>query len=250
MPVRVSFHDFIVFPFSERHYFAMSDLKIERQGPVLLVGGAVTDHDILISYGERAAAIVAADSGADAVMAAGLVPDAVIGDMDSISAAARVALPASRVHEVTEQDSTDFEKCLRVIEAPLVLCLGFLGERIDHALAAMTVLARYPARRCLLVGASDAVTLLPPRIALDVEVGTRVSLWPLGPVTGRSEGLRWPIAGLEFAPHGTVGTSNEATGPVTIEVSAPRMLAMLPASEAGRLEAGLAAAEGAWPARG
>ena len=33
---------------------------------------------------------------------------------------------------ITEQDSTDFEKCLRRISAPEILGFGFLGARVDH----------------------------------------------------------------------------------------------------------------------
>jgi thiamine pyrophosphokinase len=70
---------------------------------------------------------------------------------------------------------------------------------------------------------------LPPRLAIDLPPGTRVSLFPMAPVTGRSEGLRWPIAGIPFAPAGRIGTSNEATGPVRLAMDGPGMIAVLPA---------------------
>ncbi len=190
---------------------------------------------------------VAADGGAEVLLARGIVPDATIGDMDSISPGARAKLPVTTVHEITEQDSTDFDKALRHIAAPLVLGFGFLGARMDHALAALTVLTRHPDRRCILVGDDDVVALLPPSIRLALEPGTRVSLYPMGPVTGRSTGLRWPIDGIDFAPGGQVGTSNMATGPVSVQVDAPRMLVLLPAACLSQLEAGFAQAHDAWP---
>ncbi len=249
MPVTVSFHDFIVFPFAERHHDGMMESLLRRAGPVLLVGGGAVDPGRLARAARDAAGVAAADSGADTLLAAGIVPDAVIGDMDSISGAARAALPPGVLHEIAEQDSTDFDKALRHIEAPLVIGHGFLGARMDHALAVLSVLARYPERTCLLEGPEDAVALLPPEITLDLAPGTRVSLWPLGPVTGRSEGLRWPIDGLSFAPDATVGTSNEATGPVRLRIDAPRMLVILPVAEAEALRHGLAARPATWPAR-
>ena len=65
-----------------------------------------------------------------------------------------------------------------------------------------------------------------PRIGLPR--GTRLSLFPLGPVQGDSEGLRWPLAGLDFAPDGMIGTSNEVSGPVRLRMQAPKMLVILP----------------------
>ena len=40
-----------------------------------------------------------------------------IGDFDSISDAAQRALPPAALHRIAEQDSTDFDKCLRNIDA-------------------------------------------------------------------------------------------------------------------------------------
>ena len=48
---------------------------------------------------------------------------------------------------------------------------------------------------------------------MELPAGTRVSLFPMAPVTGLpSEGLRWPLDGLAFAPDARVGTSNQALG--------------------------------------
>ncbi|SLN68280.1 Thiamin pyrophosphokinase, catalytic domain [Roseivivax jejudonensis] len=227
----------------------MSEPILCRDGAVLLVGGGETSGPALRAASARVSGIVAADSGADRLLAESISPDAVIGDMDSISQSALASIPSERLHHIAEQDSTDFDKCLRHIRAPLVLAHGFLGARLDHALAVLSVLARYPDRTCLLAGPSDTVALLPPEVTLDLDPGTRVSLWPLAPVAGRSTGLRWPIEGLAFAPDGAVGTSNAATGPVTLFMDAPRMLVILPAAAAGSLEAGLAARPASWPAR-
>nr|WP_254704037.1 thiamine diphosphokinase [Roseovarius sp. THAF9] len=174
--------------------------------------------------------VVAADGGADAVRHAGLVPSAVIGDFDSLSDETRATLSPDQLHHIPEQDSTDFEKCLSNVDAPLALGVGFTGRRIDHHLANLNTLVRYPQRRCLLLDGTDIVFLAPPSIALDLAPGTPVSLFPLGVVEGMSEGLEWPISGLTFTPDGRVGTSNRATGPISLHLTAPKMLLILPAS--------------------
>jgi thiamine pyrophosphokinase len=225
----------------------MNDAIVYSADPVVLVGGG-SCHFGALKAAMAGRRVVAADGGAEAVLACGQQPDAVIGDLDSLPPALRQQLPEARLHRIAEQESTDFDKALRSIAAPLVLGHGFLGKRLDHQLAAMTVLVQRAERRCILVGESDVVCLCPPRLALDLAPGTRVSLFPMGPVRGRSEGLRWPIAGLDFAPGQRIGTSNAAeAGGLRLEVTAPLMLLILPASCEAALIAGLAEAP-QWPA--
>jgi thiamine pyrophosphokinase len=195
---------------------------------VTLVGGGEIAPEEFTEALALAPTLVAADGGADAALALGRVPQAVIGDFDSITDAGRRAIPADRQHRIAEQDSTDFEKCLTAIAAPFVLALGFTGQRVDHTLAAFSALARHPARRCLIVSDHDVCFLAPPRLALDLPAGARLSLFPLGPVRGESRGLRWPIDGIAFSPEDRIGTSNEVTGPVHLGFDAPRMLVILP----------------------
>ncbi|MBW7055883.1 thiamine diphosphokinase [Paracoccus bogoriensis] len=196
-------------------------------GGVTLVGGGAVAADELRAALARAPHLVAADGGADRALALSAMPDLVIGDLDSLGSEARARIAADRIHHIPEQDSTDFTKCLRRIDAGFVLAVGFLGGRLDHALAALTSLAAEARMPVILIGAEDVIFLAPPVLDLALEAGTRVSLWPLGPVRGRSLGLEWPIDGLDFAPTGRVGTSNRALGPVSLRLDGP-MLVMLP----------------------
>ena len=194
--------------------------------PVTLIGGAAIRSEDLSDALAAAPTLVAADSGADAALAAGLEPVLVVGDMDSIRPETRARLGA-RIHEIAEQDTTDFDKVLRSVEAPLMMGVGFLGARLDHELAAMAVLAR-SSRRCVLIGPHDVVFAAPQAVTLDLTPGTRVSLFPMRPVTGRSEGLRWPLDGIDFAPDGWTGTSNQAIGRFRMWFDGPGMLVVLP----------------------
>ncbi|WP_439122571.1 thiamine diphosphokinase [Marivita sp.] len=226
----------------------MNRAIVFSQEPVLLVGGAHGDNKQLRQLLDEAQIVVAADSGADWVRAVGRLPDAVIGDLDSVSDATLAAMPDAAVHRIEEQNSTDFDKAVRSISAPLIIGIGFLGGQVDHLMAAMTVLTRYPDRAIVLVGENDVVAHLPPQIALDVVAGTRVSLYPLRQVSGTSIGLHWPIDGLELSPAERVGTSNRANGKVSLTVDGPGLLIILPLSERTALEQALAQADGLWPA--
>lgn len=174
--------------------------------------------------------IVAADGGADRALAAGFNPEAIIGDLDSLSARARGSIRPERLHPIAEQDSTDFEKALTRLDAPFVLGLGFSGPRIDHSLAVWNTLVRVAAPPCLVLGGADVVFAAPAgrRLALDLREGTRLSLFPMARVAGASQGLRWPIKGLAFAPDGRIGTSNRVSGPVSLQFESAGMLVILP----------------------
>lgn len=221
---------------------------VQVKEPVTLIGGAAVTRQRLDRVLALAPHLVAADGGADAALAHGATPRVVIGDFDSLSADARRRLPDTALHPIAEQDSTDFDKCLRNIAAPLVVGIGFSGDRTDHQLAACNTLVRHPDRRCVLVGAEELVFLAPPALVLGLAPGTAVSLFPMGAVEGVSEGLEWPIGGLNFAPDGRVGTSNRATGAVQLSLTAPKMLVILPAAALEIVVAALLAASATWPA--
>ncbi|WP_371258135.1 thiamine diphosphokinase [Jannaschia sp. CCS1] len=211
---------------------------------VVLVGGGPLSPDIFDVVKYRAGFFVAADSGADALLAREVIPDAVIGDMDSLSERARAAIPKDRLVAVSEQDSTDFDKAVRGIDTPLIYAVGFTGGRLDHELAALHVLVRYGHRAIVLVGEEDVTVHLPARITLDLPRGMRVSLFPLDAVTVGMEGLRWSFKALALHPIHKIGTSNEVgEGPVVLTSDAPGALLIVPRSALDAVVAGLSRAD-------
>lgn len=225
------------------------DRIVHDNRPVMLVGGAHTTPDDLHKALTMATLCVAADGGAERLLKDGIIPDAVIGDFDSLSKAAQDRIPVDRLHEIKEQDSTDFEKALSRIDAPVVIGLGFSGGRIDHQLAVLHGLVVQAHKPCVLLNSEELVFLAPPLIDVPCRAGDVVSLFPLGRVRGHSKGLEWPIDGLEFDPVRQIGTSNRALGHITLGFDAPGMVTVLPA----RLIQPVVAALGArhaerWPA--
>lgn len=191
---------------------------------VTLIGGGAVDPGTLAAALARAPVVVAADGGARAALTAGLMPQAVIGDLDSLDAQTRAAIPPDRLHLIAEQDTTDFQKCLSRIDAPLILAVGFAGPRVDHLLACLTALVQPAAPRCIILTDAEAIFAAPPRLTLDLPPGTRVSVAPMGRVTGESLGLRWPLDGITLDPATRTGTSNEATGPVQLSLTGPAII--------------------------
>lgn len=207
-----------------------SDNVQSSQGVTLVGAGSPRRRDIEELFA-LAPDLVAADGGANHCVQAGLQPLAVIGDFDSLDPALENTLPGTRMIRIDgleQQDTTDFEKCLGLIDAPFILATGFSADRIDHGLATFSVLARRIGPPTLVVAPDDVVFAAPDELTLDLPPGTRVSLFPMTPVTGRSTGLEWPIDGLTLSPMGRLGTSNRATGPVRVSFDTPGCLVITP----------------------
>lgn len=211
-------------------------------GVTLLGGGRLGPDDLELSLG-FAPRLVAADGGAGVALACGLMPEAVYGDLDSLRDADRSKIPADRIHAIAEQSTTDFDKALRHVRAPFVLAAGFTGARVDHELSVYHGLVARADTRCIVIGTRDVVLHAPPDLTLELEPGARVSLFPMAEVTGRSDGLEWPIADLRFHPATRIGTSNRASaGPVRLRFDAPGMLLILPRRHLGPLTRAVAGA--------
>lgn len=207
----------------------MTNPLVRSTQPVTLVGGGDASADDVKLALNLASTLVAADGGADLLLDMDLTPRAVIGDLDSLSMAARARIPQDQLFPIREQDSTDFDKAVRSIVAPVILGVGFLGARVDHQLAAFNVLARQSHVPCILIGAHEIVFLLPPDLRIELEAGEVVSLFPMAPTRARSQGLEWPLDGLEMSPNGFISTSNRAVGgELWIGTQNPALLAMLP----------------------
>lgn len=196
---------------------------------VTLIGGGKLTAACLEEMLTHAPILVAADGGADRALDLGHVPVRVVGDMDSLSAQARDAVGAVALQQITEQDSTDFDKALRSVAAPLVLGVGFTGGRLDHELACFNSLVRHADRPCILVGEEDICFHVPDHIVLELPVGMRFSLFPMAGIVARMTGLRWSFEALTLAPWDRVGTSNEvAEARVELWFDRPGMLIILP----------------------
>lgn len=214
-----------------RHNAAGEPRIVSETGLICLIGGGSVDFEAVQDLVARGAILVAADGGADHARALGLRPVAVIGDMDSISPETRDQF-GDLLHHIPEQDSTDFEKSLRVLDVAGIIGFGFLGPRADHGLAAMQALARHQGAPVILQSAQDVVFHLPAHreMAFELPRDTRVSLFPFASVACAAEGLRWPLDGLTFDPMGQIGTSNKATGgALRLMAKGAGLLAILPA---------------------
>jgi len=164
------------------------------------------------------ALLVAADSGIILAEAAGLKPDWIIGDMDSLDSEQRLrSYPAERViRHPADKDFTDTELALALLwdkgcdEAWIA---GGGGGRIAHLLGIRDLFERDWFPRRWLTAAEDIYCIEGETdLTVAIEQGGVVSVFPLGggPWKARSAGLKWPLDNVPWK-RGLYGLSNVAT---------------------------------------
>lgn len=202
---------------------------IESQnGATILGSGDVSEGTLLKALG-LAPCLVCADGGANTALKYDQKPSVIIGDMDSISDSSQEYFNSVQVIEIKEQYSTDFDKCIRTVNAPTYIAVGVFLPQMDHGLASLNLLARYKTKRIVLLTETDCCFLAPPKLDIKLPIGTRFSLFPLSVVVGKSKGLKWSIDGLNFNPLGQIGTSNKTVErEVSLQFFDPAMIVVLP----------------------
>jgi|TARA_B100000902_G_scaffold370392_1_gene395475 thiamine pyrophosphokinase len=201
------------------------------QNKLLIVGGADFSEDLFYNLYEKEIPIIAADGGANFLADQSILPELIIGDLDSVEEQKIQNIETQKIIKISCQNNTDLEKVLLNTQSPLTLGIGFLGSRIDHELASLSALAKYPQKKIILVGEKDIILLAPPNLSLSSFEGMRVSLYPLGSVRVQSSGLKWSTEGLTMNPVDLIGTSNEAVGKIIHLVpDKPKLLLIMPIS--------------------
>jgi thiamine pyrophosphokinase len=166
--------------------------------------------------------LIAADGGTRHVLALGLLPEVIIGDLDSLSAEARGQVEAAGVRLVSyprDKNETDLELAIQYAlqqAASQVLVVGMLGQRLDHTLGNLSLLSD-PTLSGADIRADDGVEQVlfcRDQVEVQGQPGDTVSLIPWGqPVQGvRTFGLKWPLSGETLLPYKTRGVSNELLG--------------------------------------
>ncbi len=190
---------------------------------VVVVAGSSLAVELSTALLTAADLLVAVDGGAEALARAGVIPNVLVGDMDSVSSRTRKALSEQGVEVLlleTAKDETDTEAALRLaVErgAGEVTVYGALGgPRLDHLMGNLLLLTSpcLDGVRVRMVDDLHEAFLVKGEAAFGGARGDFVSLLPLTPeVEGVwTEGLLYPLAGETLYQWTTRGVSNEMVG--------------------------------------
>jgi len=172
--------------------------------------------------------LLCADGGADTARRYDLVPDYIVGDLDSISRASSAGVDPTHIIRVdADNTGTDIQKVLRhavdlgISEAFL---LGFTGGRTDHLLWNLSVFKTFAEQIALrIVDEYCDLRLIGQRIRFRATIGQKISLCPLnGPVDGiTTTGLKFALQNESLVPGLRDGISNEVVGDI-VEIEVER----------------------------
>ena len=220
------------------------------------MGATDTPPTVVITGGDRLDAsfvrrlpphglVIAADSGVDSALALGLMPDIVVGDLDSVSREGLAAV-RERDREIismpTDKDVTDTEVALRIaVErgASEIVVVSPGGGRMDHAHGVITALFHPELSVCrvqAVIGdahvhvlhAGDAVSLARPHapvLALHAMNGVARGV--------TTSGLRWNLHNHDLEPWVSRGVSNEVIDDIArVALGDGALMVMLPLAHA------------------
>ncbi|MBR5670351.1 MAG: thiamine diphosphokinase [Bacteroidales bacterium] len=114
---------------------------------VILANGEFPSSERTAALLRQADRIICCDGAAERLLAAGIVPDLIVGDMDSLPLPLQERF-AGIIRPDKDQETNDLTKAFKAAVDPLpeaIHILGATGKREDHTMANVSLLADYAA---------------------------------------------------------------------------------------------------------
>jgi thiamine pyrophosphokinase len=121
---------------------------MNKNSAVLFLNGNKTNIKIINKFLSKKSLIVSADGASNYLKHMKVIPDVIIGDLDSITQKnlRYYSQKKVKVVKLEEQETTDFEKALNYIlklKIKKISVFGAMSKRYDHTLNNFSVLKRY-----------------------------------------------------------------------------------------------------------
>ena len=182
---------------------------------VIIADGTFPTHKIPLDYVKTAERIVCCDGSADNTLLAGFTPDAIVGDMDSLSEELANRF-ADRLFPDDDQSTNDLTKavgwCVNSGYKNLVI-VGATGKREDHTIGNISLLAEYiNDAEVIMITDTGIFKPLIQSSAISSFAGQQVSVFSIDPETEiTSAGLKYPLEKTKIK-NWWFATLNEALG--------------------------------------
>lgn len=164
----------------------------------------VKEHDFLL----------AADGGANTALNAAVMPDMVIGDLDSLTPQNAKKIDKDKLFKISRQDNTDLEKALdfaAYIKPQICTILCATGGRLDFTLGNFSSVFKYIDKFKIVFAAPDwRIYPINKTTVFNTKAGATVSLIPMGFAGGITlSGLKYPLRNADLQT-GQTAVSNIA----------------------------------------
>ena len=198
---------------------------------IIVADGLFPTHEIPLGYLKNAARIICCDGSAENLVLAGYIPDAIVGDMDSLTEDLSNRF-ADRIFRDDNQDTNDLTKsvcwCSESGYKDIVI-VGATGKREDHTIGNISLLAEY-INDVNVIMITDTGIFRPFTDSCKVSSfpGQQVSIFSIDPETEiTSAGLKYPLNHTKIL-NWWVATLNEALGDFfTLEFNHGRIIVYL-----------------------
>jgi thiamine pyrophosphokinase len=185
---------------------------------VIFANGELPEREAALALLQEGDFLIAADGGARHLLSMGLLPEVVIGDLDSLDEESHAGLISAGVaieRYPEDKDETDLELALTYALAKgsaSILVIAALGNRLDQTLANL-MLVTNPVLSGVDIRLDDGVEevlFCRDRVEVHGQTGDNLSLIPWGrPVEGIiTTGLQWSLQDETLFPDRSRGISN------------------------------------------
>ena len=208
---------------------------------VILANGTPPSRATLKDALQRATLFVCADGGTDSARRYGFIPNAIVGDLDSISEESLATFREIPIVPNTDTEHTDSEKAVEWILAQgsfeEIILLGASGGRLDHVLGHLSLLHRYRGRVRIVLEDDHMRAWLAStgEEPMDAPVGATISFFAVGaPAEGvTTVNLRYPLVNrrIELGAQDSISNVVDAT-PASIRIGSGELVVVVVRQEA------------------
>lgn len=178
--------------------------EIMKSNIVILANGNFPSHPVPLKQLSGADKIICCDGAAGALVSAGMEPDFIVGDLDSLDYAIRERFKERIIH-IPEQETNDLTKAFDYsagLNPSKITILGATGKREDHTIGNISLLSDFAGKVEFPVEMTSDYGILYPIFttsAFKVKKGSRISIFSLDcDMAMESTGLQYPLKGVVF----------------------------------------------------
>jgi len=192
----------------------MNDILPESYS-VIVADGTFPTHEIPLGFIKNATRIVCCDGSTQNLLLAGMQPDAIVGDLDSLSDELAVRY-ADRIFLDESQETNDLTKavtwCCEMGYREIVI-VGATGKREDHTIGNISLLVEYMKEANVKMVTDTGIFLSYLKSSeISSFQGQQISIFSIDPETEvTSFGLRYPLNKTKIK-NWWFATLNEALG--------------------------------------
>lgn len=191
---------------------------MDNKNCIIFLNGDPPRKKVLKKYVKKSSFVLCSDGGANYISQYKLIPNAIIGDMDSIDKQVLKKFKKKNVEviKIDEQETTDFEKSLNYCvqnNFSSVYVFGGASPRADHTLNNYSIMKRYYKRlNIVLIDNNFEISFINKHISFNYKKGKLVSLLPMARATGvTTRGLEFPLREETLELGVREGTLNRST---------------------------------------